>query len=208
MLLKQETVSQISQLQDGKEQVISYASKTLNSGQRKYCTTRKELLSVVVFTRHYRHHLLCNHFVVRTDHASLAWLMRFKRPEGLLAWWLQELSNYDFDIVHQSGKKHSNADGLSRIVIDGECDCYIVGKDVTTLPCGGCEVCTKMQAQWRILRKMLMMLYRWLMGWLCQAKVLQQQVLGYRFLVRKRGVIAMVAGYWNPDPLRNRVTVR
>ena len=58
------------------------------------------------------------------------------------------------------------------------------------------------------LRKMLMMLYRWPMGWLCQAKVLQQQVLGYRFLVRKRGVIAVVAGYWNPDPLRNRETVR
>ena len=75
--------------------------------------------------------------------------MRFKRPEGVLARWLQELSNYDFDIVHQSGKKHSNADGLSRIVIDGECDCYIAGKDVTTLLCGGCEVCTRMQAQWR-----------------------------------------------------------
>ena len=141
--------AELSQLQDGKEQVISYASKTLNSSQRKYCTTRKELLSVVVFTRHYRHYLLCKHFVVRTDHASLAWLMRFKRPEGVLARWLQELSNYDFDIVHRSGKKHSNADGLSRIVIDGECDCYIAGKDVTTLPCGGCEVCTRMEAQWR-----------------------------------------------------------
>ena len=141
--------AELSQLQDGKEQVISYASKTLNSSQRKYCPTRKELLSVVVFTRHYRHYLLCKHFVVRTDHASLAWLMRFKRPEGVLARWLQELSNYDFDIIHRSGKKHSNADGLSRIVIDGECDCYIAGKDVTTLPCGGCEVCTRMEAQWR-----------------------------------------------------------
>ena len=67
----------------------------------------------------------------------------------MLARWLQELNNYDFDSVHRSGKKHSNADGLSRIVIDGECDCYIAGKDETTLPCGVCEVCTRMQAQWR-----------------------------------------------------------
>ena len=141
--------AELSQLQHGKEQVISYASKTLNSSQRKYCTTRKELLSVVVFTRHYRHYLLCKRFVVCTNHASLAWLMRFKRPEGVLARWLQELSNYDFGIVHRSSKKHSNADGLSRIDIKGECECYIAGKDVTTLPCGGCEVCVRMQAQWR-----------------------------------------------------------
>ena len=77
--------AELSQVQDGKERVISYASKTLNSGQQKYCTTRKELLSVVVFTRHYRHYLLCRQFVVRTDHASLAWLMRFKQSDGLLS---------------------------------------------------------------------------------------------------------------------------
>ena len=34
--------AELSQVQQGKERVISYASKTLNPGQRKYCTTRKE----------------------------------------------------------------------------------------------------------------------------------------------------------------------
>ena len=141
--------AELSQVQDGKERVISYASKTLNSGQQKYCTTRKELLSVVVFTRHYRHYLLCRQFVVRTDHASLVWLMRFKQSDGLLSRWLQELGQYDFSIVHRSGKKHSNADGLSRNVPEGECECYMAGKDVATLPCGGCDYCTKMQGKWR-----------------------------------------------------------
>ena len=95
--------AELSQVQQCKERVISYASKTLNPGQRKYCTTRKELLSVLVFTRHYRHYLLCRKFMVRTDHASLAWLMRFKCSDGLICRWLQELGQYDFSIVHRSG---------------------------------------------------------------------------------------------------------
>ena len=40
----------LSQVQDGEERVIAYNSKTLNNdSQRKYCTTYRELLAVVVF---------------------------------------------------------------------------------------------------------------------------------------------------------------
>ena len=69
--------AELCQMQNGVERAVSYASKVLNSAQKKYCTTRKELLAVVAFTRHYRHYLLGRSFVVRTDHASLVWLMRF-----------------------------------------------------------------------------------------------------------------------------------
>ena len=48
----------LSQVQDGQERPISFASKVLNPAQRDYCTTSKELLAVVVFTRHFRHYLL------------------------------------------------------------------------------------------------------------------------------------------------------
>ena len=135
--------------QQGKERVISYASKTLNPGQRKYCRTRNELLSIVMFTRHYRHYLLCQKFMVWTDHASLAWLMLFKCSDGLISWWLQEMGQYDFSIVHWSGKKHSNADGLSRNTLEGYCECYVAGKDLSTLPCGGCEFYTLMHFHWK-----------------------------------------------------------
>ena len=140
--------AELSQLQDGKERTISYASKSLCSKQQGYCTTRKELLAVVVFVRHYRHYLLGRKFVVRTDHASLVWLMRFKNPGGQICRWLQELSNFDFSIQHRQGNKHSNADGLSRIPERQPCDCYVAGQEVSTLPCGGCEHCVKVHRQW------------------------------------------------------------
>ena len=38
--------------------------------------------------------------MVRTDHASLRWLLNFKDPEGMLARWLSVLDTYDFEIVH------------------------------------------------------------------------------------------------------------
>ena len=62
----------LSQVQDGKERPISFANKALNSKQKQYCTTRKELLAVVAFTQHYEHYLLGRPFLIRTDHASLA----------------------------------------------------------------------------------------------------------------------------------------
>ena len=106
----------LSQVQDdGRERVIGYASRMLSKPERRYCTTRKELLSVVAFTKHFQPYLLCRHFTLRTDHGSLQWLYNFKEPEGQLARWLEQLQEYDFTIVHRQGKKHVNADALSRL---------------------------------------------------------------------------------------------
>ena len=43
----------LSQLQDGAERVITYASRTLSQAEQKYCVTRKEMLSVVFFTKYF-----------------------------------------------------------------------------------------------------------------------------------------------------------
>ncbi|CAG2185648.1 unnamed protein product [Mytilus edulis] len=68
----------LSQVQEGKERVIGYASRTLNKPERNYCVTRKELLAVVYFIKYFRHYLLGRHFKLRTDHGSLTWLYKFK----------------------------------------------------------------------------------------------------------------------------------
>jgi hypothetical protein len=105
----------LSQLSDdGTERVVAYASRTLSKPERRYCVTRRELLAVVYFTRHFRPYLLGRHFTLRTDHGSLTWLWNFREPEGQLARWLERLQEYDFRIVHRPGRKHGNADGLSR----------------------------------------------------------------------------------------------
>ena len=75
--------------------------------------------------------------------------MRFRNAEGMLARWLEELSQYDMVIQHCPGKKHGNADGLSRIPDDTEfCNCYEAGVSPSSLPCGGCAFCTKVHSQW------------------------------------------------------------
>ena len=100
----------MSQIQeDGQEKVISYASKI----QQNYCTTMRELLALVVFIKHFHHYLWGRKFILRTDHASLKWLVNFREPEGMLARWLSVLSSYEFETQHRKGALHSNADGLS-----------------------------------------------------------------------------------------------
>ena len=139
----------LSQIQNDIEKVISYGSYILTPEQRRYCVTRRELLAIVRFTRQYRHYLLGRQFYIRTDHNSLTWLLRFKYIEGQLARWLEELSQFDIVLLHRSGKKHGNADGMSRIPDEVPfCDCYTAGSDPSSLPCGGCKYCQLAHDQW------------------------------------------------------------
>ena len=113
----------LSQLDDdGNEHVVAFASRLLTKPERRYCVTRRELLAVVAFTKHFRHFLIGCHFTLRTDHGSLTWLRNFKDPE---ARWLEQLQEYDFVIVHRQGKKHANADALSRV----DLPCKQCGRD-------------------------------------------------------------------------------
>lgn len=105
----------LSQIQNGQERVVAYASKVFSKTERRYCVTRKELFAVVTFIKHFRHFLYGRKFLVRTDHSSLRWLLRFKDPEGQLARWLEVISPYDMEIEHRAGRLHGNADGLSRV---------------------------------------------------------------------------------------------
>ncbi|GBM24788.1 Transposon Ty3-I Gag-Pol polyprotein [Araneus ventricosus] len=75
---------------------------------------RKELLAIVKSIEHFHHYLYGLKFLLRTDHASLRWLLNFREPEGQIARWFQRLLDYDFEIQHRKGTSHGNADALSR----------------------------------------------------------------------------------------------
>ena len=95
----------LSQVQnDGSERVIAYGSRLMTKTERRYCATRRELLSVVTFVKKFHPYLLGRHFKLRTDHGSLVWLKNFKEPEGQLARWLERLQQYDFTIIHRRGR--------------------------------------------------------------------------------------------------------
>ncbi|GBM40902.1 Retrovirus-related Pol polyprotein from transposon 297 [Araneus ventricosus] len=104
----------LSQNIRNEERVIAYFSKSLGNPERNYCVTRKELLVIVKSIEHFHHYLYGRKFLLRTDHASLRWLLNFKEPEGQTARWIQRLQEYDFEIQHRKGTSHGNADALSR----------------------------------------------------------------------------------------------
>ena len=120
----------LSQLgDDGLEHIIAYGSRLLSKPERRYCVTCRELLAVIVFTRHFRLYLLGQPFVLHTDHGSLQWLHNFKEPKGQIARWLEALQELDFEVVHRRGRLHSNADALSRMPCE-QCGRLVTGYNV------------------------------------------------------------------------------
>ena len=108
----------LSQIQSGVECVIAYCSRALRPSQRKYCTTKREMLAVVSMCIQFRSYLCGARFTLRMDHKSLVWLHRFKDTKGMMARWLHTLHQFQFTIVHRAGRDHGNADGLSRAPTD------------------------------------------------------------------------------------------
>ncbi|CAC5389237.1 unnamed protein product [Mytilus coruscus] len=52
--------------------------------------------------------------LLRTDNAAVSWLQSLKDPTGQVARWLQTLGTYNFKVTHRAGRKHTNADAMSR----------------------------------------------------------------------------------------------
>ena len=68
----------LSQDIGGKECVIANAIRTLTKCERIYCVTRKELLALVHFVKHFKHYSYDKGFLIRNDHASVRLLFSLK----------------------------------------------------------------------------------------------------------------------------------
>ncbi|GFV59312.1 transposon Tf2-9 polyprotein [Trichonephila clavipes] len=85
------------QIQNNVEKVIAYASRTLTKAEKNYSTTERECLAIVWATNKFR-----------------------PDPSGRLARWALRLQEHDFDVKYKTGKKHSDADALSRNPVEEE----------------------------------------------------------------------------------------
>ena len=83
----------LSQVQDGMERVIAYASRTLDKREMNYCITRKELLAIVFSLKYFKQYLMGRHFKIRTDHAPLTRLRHTPDPIGQQVRWLEVMEN-------------------------------------------------------------------------------------------------------------------
>lgn len=104
----------LSQKQGKEERVIAYGAKRLTSAQAKYPSTKGELAAAIIFMRQWRYYLQYRKFVLRIDNRALLWIRTMERPAGMIQRWLDTLANFDFEVQHRPGKKHGNADSLSR----------------------------------------------------------------------------------------------
>ena len=110
--------SVLSQMVDSVDHPIAYASRVLQKAEKHYATVEKEALALVFAVKHFREYLWGKKFYAIVDHAPLRYLLNHKEPSSRLMRWALLLQEYNFEILYRPGKKHSNADTLSRIPIN------------------------------------------------------------------------------------------
>ena len=93
----------LHQVQEGEDRVLGYYSKTLNSAQLNYCTTKKELLAIVATFNQRNVYLGCvsEPFVLRMDHAALTWLKAMACRDKAMLRWCDAVNKYNFTIQHR-----------------------------------------------------------------------------------------------------------
>lgn len=117
----------------GNEYACIYESRLLKGAEVHYGISELECLAIVWAVRKFRPYLYGTKFTIVTDHSSLKWLMNMREATGKLARWSIYLQNYDFEIIHRQGSKHTNVDLLSRPSINHVSGTYEPYADVEML---------------------------------------------------------------------------
>lgn len=74
----------------------------------------KELLALVTTVNKWRHYLEGHHFILKTDHQSLKYLLEQRITTALQQKWLTTLLGLDYEIQYRRGIENLVADALSR----------------------------------------------------------------------------------------------
>ena len=103
----------LAQKENDKEVVIAYASKVLSSTESRYGATRREVLAIVWACRNFFPYLHGKKFTIVTDCNPLTFMKSSKA--AVIARYAIFMEQFNYDIQYESGEKHLNADGLSRM---------------------------------------------------------------------------------------------
>ena len=97
---------------------IAFASRYLNTQEKKYSTNELELLAVVWSVDRFKHYLLRKEFVIAMDHKALVSALdenkSNKTYQSRLTRWVDRLLPYQFKVIHLPGKDMGIVDYLSR----------------------------------------------------------------------------------------------
>lgn len=94
---------------------IAYFSKKMVPRMQKQSAYTRELFAITEALAKFRHYLLGDKFVIRSDQKCLKSLMdqSLQTPEQQA--WLHKFIGYDFTIEYKPGKDNLAADALSRV---------------------------------------------------------------------------------------------
>ena len=104
--------------EDKKAFVIYYASKTLDSTQSNYTTTKKEFLAMVFALEKIRSYIVGSLVTIFTDHAALKYLLSKQDTKPRLTRWILLCQEFNLTIKDNKGVENVVADHLSRLVLE------------------------------------------------------------------------------------------
>ena len=114
------------QEQEGKVRIISLASRTLTAAEQNYFmhSGKLEFLALKWEVTERFHDYLINgqDFEVITDNNPLTYVLSTAKLHSTGLRWVATLANYRFSIRYRSGKKHIDADYLSRHAVEEFCE--------------------------------------------------------------------------------------
>jgi hypothetical protein len=94
---------------------VAYYSRKLADRHVKLAAYERELIGLSKAIRHWRPYLWGRPFVVRTDHASLKFLLDQALVTPSQQHWLSKLMGFDFSVEYKPGRANVVADALSRL---------------------------------------------------------------------------------------------
>ena len=104
------------QKQDGRDRVISYASRRLSPSERNYPVHKLEFLALKwAVTDKFHDYLYGNQFTAYTNNNPLTYVLTTAKLDAMGHRWVAALSQYNFDIVYRTGTSNRDADALSHI---------------------------------------------------------------------------------------------
>ena len=80
-----------------------------------YALTEIECLATIWAMKYFHPYIYLSEFTLITDHSALQWMLNNPTPSKRITRWIITITDYPFKVQYRKGKKHQNADTLSRI---------------------------------------------------------------------------------------------
>jgi hypothetical protein len=93
---------------------VAFFNRPVVPRHRKLAAYERELIGLVQAVRHWRPYLWGRHFIVKTDHFSLKYLLDQRLTTIPQHHWVGKLLGFDFEVEYRSGATNTVADALSR----------------------------------------------------------------------------------------------